>query len=413
MFNAALNADFKALSIIDKKKISNTNEHGQTILHTIASNHRSDLLFACIYLGCDQSIIDHTGKRFTDYLEPWEHEHLRQLYNAWRAGKLQINVYRDNPEYYSPHEFTLLGYPLLRIIWEHNLGTDMLKKILGSGIDLDVRHLCNVGCPQEYKAILATHGWVQSGRESVQTEIDTFYPPQVWTLKQREQQFTTVPVGEVPPGIVDKTIVCISDTHWAHRKLHVPGGDVLICSGDICMPWIKDLRDFIIWLGNQSHPYKILVAGNHDKLIQRNKDHYLEMCKKNGIIYLEDSGVELYGIKFWGSPWTPLRHRNKNNAFTLTRSELMTKWNMIPSDTQILITHCPPYGVGDLNTDYYKVAMYQSGDFGLRKTINRLLALKLHVFGHQHYGRGLYKGSNGVYFANCALVNNSVAYTFS
>ncbi len=412
MFNAAVNADFKALSSIDKKKLSDTNEHGQTILHIIASNHKSDLLVAGILLGCDQGIVDHTGKRFTDYLELWEHDRIRQLYNAWEARKLRIDVYRDNFEHYFPQEDSLTGYPAARII----LGIDALKKILGTGIDLDDCYLCNVRCPQEYKTVLATHGWVPvkpTERESVQTEIDTFYPPKLWGSKQREQQFSVTPVGYVPRGIVDKTLVCISDTHWAHRKLHVPGGDVLICAGDICMPWINDLHDFIIWLGRQAHPHKILVAGNHDKLIQKNRDHYIELCKNNGIIYLEDSGVELYGIKFWGSPWTSSRQRNKNNAFTLSRSELMIKWNMIPSDTQVLITHCPPYGVGDLNTDYYKVAMYQSGDFGLRKTINRLSALKLHVFGHQHYGRGLYKGSNGVYFANCALVNNSVAYTFS
>ena len=90
----------------------------------------------------------------------------------------------------------------------------------------------------------------------------------------------------------------------------------------------------------------------------------------------------------------------------------MMKWNLIPNDTDILITHCPPYGIGDCNTDFYKGQPYQGGDFGLYKTINRLSHLKIHAFGHQHFGRGLYRGSNGVYFINSAIAEQGSAYVF-
>jgi len=38
-----------------------------------------------------------------------------------------------------------------------------------------------------------------------------------------------------------------------------------------------------------------------------------------------------------------------------TEEEMLGKWKMIPDDTDILITHGPPYGNHNLETNQYKL----------------------------------------------------------
>ena len=63
-------------------------------------------------------------------------------------------------------------------------------------------------------------------------------------------------------------------------------------------------------------------------------------------IYLEDQAITIRDIKFYGSPWQP---RYSDSAFNLDRGseDLRQVWERIPSDTDFLITHSPPLGVGD------------------------------------------------------------------
>ena len=414
MYKIIENKDLLALSKLTPEQRSTPGPNNRTVLHHVANNHDIDFLLACICIGCNQKIRDDSGKLFSDYLEQWEYDYIKQRFEAWRIGKAWVNTYQASFDSYLSYGFSLSGKPMLSLIWDNKLGVETLEQVLEAGVDLDHPHIRAAAPPQEYKEVMARYGWVPTvNTESVAAEINTYYPPELWSESTRDAQITVSPIGRAPIGVVGKTVVCISDTHWEHRRLHIPGGEFLICSGDLCMPWHKDLTGFLLWMGSQTHTYKILVAGNHDKILQNNKEKYLQICKEQDIIYLEDSGVEIEGIKFWGSPWTPKRPRNKNNAFTLPRRELMNKWNLIPDDTNVLITHCPPYAIGDCNTDFYKGPPYQGGDYGLRKTINRLTQLKIHAFGHQHFGRGMYKSDTGVYFANSAIANNAAAYVFA
>jgi hypothetical protein len=85
----------------------------------------------------------------------------------------------------------------------------------------------------------------------------------------------------------------------------VPDGDILIHAGDFMTygnaP--REIIDFNAWLGRQPHPNKIVIAGNHDRLFESHPNPARALVT-NGI-YLEDSGVELEGLKFWGSPVQP------------------------------------------------------------------------------------------------------------
>lgn len=62
--------------------------------------------------------------------------------------------------------------------------------------------------------------------------------------------------------------------------------------------------------------------------------------------YLCDSGTTVDGVSVWGSPWQPAFH---DWAFNLPRGDACrAKWQLIPADTDVLITHGPPLGHGDL-----------------------------------------------------------------
>lgn len=185
-------------------------------------------------------------------------------------------------------------------------------------------------------------------------------------------------------------ITCISDMHGDHPEL--PGGDLLIVAGDHTardeqLEWVT----FFDWLKSQAYRKIVYIAGNHD--VRKMKVPTAEqMRKRNGSIenahieYLCDNSVEFEGLKIYGSPWT-LRFNGINPhcaAFTLrTAIELREKWDMIPDDTDILVTHGPPKGVLDLSMHRERF-----GCFNLLDRVRKLPNLKLHIFGHIHEGYG-------------------------
>lgn len=385
IFTAARKKDFCFIS-----KSSHLNQldiTGQSVLHIAAKSGDAEFLFACICLGIKQDIKDKLGNTYHAYTNAGIQTRVNLLYKAYTAKKIHINEYRDNYSGYQLNGFLSDGTPALSLIWKKNLSIQALFAALEAGTDLG-KLTDNI--PDPYKQVLLEWGW-----------------------KPYSKQFTVTTIERPPERLLGTSVVCISDTHNEHYKLHLSYTDILICSGDICMPWNKDIDGFVTWFVKQPHPHKIFVPGNHDGIIQRNLEQYKKIFEDNGVHFLIDSGVKINGLNFWGTPWTPLRPKNKNNAFTKKRLELREHWDKIPTNTNVLITHGPPYGIGGLNSDYFKSLPYQAGDYNLRTAVSQLPDLKLHVFGHQHFGRGLYRGSNGVYFVNCAVAMEHQPYTFT
>jgi Icc-related predicted phosphoesterase len=113
-----------------------------------------------------------------------------------------------------------------------------------------------------------------------------------------------------------------------------------------------------------------------------------------GLHYLQDSGVEINGVKFWGSPWQPWFH---DWAFNLkTSTQLRSKWNLIPTDTDVLLTHGPPFGI----LDRTQRTGESVGCHELLLAVRRV-SPKLHVFGHIHEGYGM-KQVGETLFANAS-----------
>lgn len=190
--------------------------------------------------------------------------------------------------------------------------------------------------------------------------------------------------------------VSISDIHeqQRHHSIVVPDGDVLLVAGDLTMGGaLKALDHVCTWLKHLPHKHKIVIAGNHDFCFQNHNREVAElMLREAGLIYLNDSGIEIDGVHFWGSPWQPWFH---DWAFNLQRgAEIAKKWALIPDDTNVLITHGPPAGIRDQTKHGMGVGCEE-----LLKRVNQLGKLRLHVFGHIHEGYGI-TAKDGTVFVN-------------
>lgn len=195
-------------------------------------------------------------------------------------------------------------------------------------------------------------------------------------------------------------IVCLSDTHNCNEQIKVPEGDILLHSGDATIRGTQpEVEEFLGWYSSLPHQYKIFVAGNHDWLYETN-NHFARMITANfNIIYLQDSFIEIDGLKIYGSPWQP---RFFDWAFNLNRgAELAEKWKLIPNDIDILITHGPPNGI--LDEVERKYWTENTGCEELIKKVEELSKhrLKLHLFGHIHCGYGQTE-KFGVKFVNAS-----------
>ncbi|HQU86420.1 MAG TPA: metallophosphatase domain-containing protein [Pyrinomonadaceae bacterium] len=196
-------------------------------------------------------------------------------------------------------------------------------------------------------------------------------------------------------------IVCLSDTHNCNEKIAVPDGDILIHSGDAAIQGTRhEIEEFLQWFSALPHRHKIFVAGNHDWFYEIENEKARELTAKFGIIYLQDSFIEIEGLKIYGSPWQP---RFFDWAFNLHRgAELAEKWKSIPHDIDILITHGPPNGILDEVPRPFGVE--NTGCEELMKRIEQISVfgkLKLHVFGHIHCGYGKTE-ENGIVFVNAS-----------
>ena len=202
-------------------------------------------------------------------------------------------------------------------------------------------------------------------------------------------------------------ITFISDTHGKHAELtdKLPGGDVLIHSGDFMRGGYEEGEaiDFFDWLEHDvtGYKYKIFIAGNHDRLFENEPEQAIKLkdAYAPSTIYLQDSSFKIEGIKFYGSPWTPAFN---NWAFNVERdsNEIEEKWNEIPDDTDILITHGPPLGILDY-TPY-------GGDVGCERMISKVLEIQplIHVFGHVHSSYG-HKYNDTTDFINASNLNDN------
>jgi hypothetical protein len=179
-------------------------------------------------------------------------------------------------------------------------------------------------------------------------------------------------------------IVAVADTHTFEQELaDIPDGDVFIHAGDMLRAGgLDELSLVAAWLRALPHPHKIIVAGNHDVCFQRDRPAARDLLGPT-VRELQDDGLVLDGVRFWGSPWQPAYH---GWAFNLPRgAPLAEKWALIPADTDVLITHGPPFGRGDRGP--------VPGRHGCEDLAARVRCIRpaLHLFGHIHPDGGCWR----------------------
>jgi predicted phosphohydrolase len=202
-------------------------------------------------------------------------------------------------------------------------------------------------------------------------------------------------------------ITCISDTHNQHTQIPLKwleGGDILIHAGDVSSRGgLKEVELFFEWFDKQPYEHKIMIAGNHDFWFEKVSTFAVnEMLQEKypNIVYLNDSGIEINGLKFWGSPVQPWFY---DWAFNRIGEDICKHWDMIPNDTDVLIVHGGPKHIGSLN-----ITTRSREDVGcpyLYEKLSELKNLKLFVQGHIHEGRGSYTFGDGQLFINASLLN--------
>ena len=192
-------------------------------------------------------------------------------------------------------------------------------------------------------------------------------------------------------------IVVISDTHCQEELLDLPEGDILIHAGDVGIYDLADLEYINRWFGRQKFTYNIVIAGNHDTYLERLSKIEIKEKLYNAI-YLQDEGIEIAGIKFWGSPFTPFFN---NWAFMENETQLEKRWEQIPEDTDIIITHGPPRGI----LDWSNYGKEHCGSISLKERID-VIKLKYSIFGHIHNNYGCYE-ANGIKYINASILNDN------
>ncbi|HEX9637880.1 MAG TPA: metallophosphatase domain-containing protein [Acidobacteriota bacterium] len=190
-------------------------------------------------------------------------------------------------------------------------------------------------------------------------------------------------------------IVCLSDTHGYNDRVQVPEGDLLLHAGDHSGRSLREVVKFNAWLASLSHRHKLVIAGNHDFAFAGPEQEQARRAL-GAAVYLEDSGLEVGGLQVWGSPWQPWF---MNMAFNLQRgAAIRAKWDRIPREVDILITHGPPHGVMDRVVRGDRVGCEEL------KAAVRQRRPRLHLFGHIHEAYGM-REEGGVRFVNASICN--------
>ncbi len=168
----------------------------------------------------------------------------------------------------------------------------------------------------------------------------------------------------------------------------VPECDVLVIAGDITPATNHDVTfqaewldgPFRAWLNAAPARHIVGIAGNHDFVFERAPELVPADLPWT---YLQDSGTEIEGLQFWGSPWTPWFHDWAFNAPKGDAADAFLDERYAPVKTaDVLLIHGPPAGYGDRTA-----TGHLAGSNAFLRLIDRTTP-KLAVYGHIHEGRG-------------------------
>lgn len=197
----------------------------------------------------------------------------------------------------------------------------------------------------------------------------------------------------------------MSDLH--RHQIDIPKCNILAIAGDISgfddTKWFKEI--FLPYLKEQKNRYNIcfLVFGNHDDRIQ-----FTGVLPEvpNYVKILTNKEFTYKGIKFFGSPYCNYSPEIIKSMNTLEEPLLKKIFKDIPENTDVLITHSPPYGFGDTVVNQ----SYHLGSISLAERV-RIIKPKIHIFGHIHTGKK-YTKENGTKYYNVSVLDDNYALSY-
>ncbi|KAL5263443.1 hypothetical protein ACHWQZ_G008725 [Mnemiopsis leidyi] len=206
----------------------------------------------------------------------------------------------------------------------------------------------------------------------------------------------------------------------------MPKGDVLLHAGSFSQVGdgggLAKINQFADWLDSLPYPIKIVIAGNSDIALdpvmaerrivppEKNIREKAIIRLRKSCTYLEDSSAVINGIKIFGTPWVPDLANSRNVAFNMERGEgCVTKWQEVPTDTDILLTHVPPIGHGDSSHRHLNVRL---GSVDLLQEVQLRIKPQYHVFGHVHEARGITTDGQTVFInpCTCSITDRPIEY---
>lgn len=205
-------------------------------------------------------------------------------------------------------------------------------------------------------------------------------------------------------------IVAISDTHNQHKFLKIPKCDVLVHCGDFTsLGKPEEIMKFKRWivslLDEEIIREVVMTFGNHEVWAEKNMDRAREMLDDPQIHILIDEEKTIDGVKFYGSAHTPTFF---DWAFMEDEDALARRFRRIPEDTDVLVTHGPPFG----HLDDVIRPPFHAGSHALLEAVNKAQP-RYHCFGHLHLMGGrtkeVYFGDEGekiTTFVNAAVLDD-------
>jgi 3',5'-cyclic AMP phosphodiesterase CpdA len=216
-------------------------------------------------------------------------------------------------------------------------------------------------------------------------------------------------------------IVALSDLHGFLPD--IPDCDLVIVAGDVCpdrfgpfMAWHDPHqqqawfdRTVRPWLASAPATHKLLTWGNHDWCGQacNFRSDSPALARSTVLQILVDEGTTVPSaeganrqVSVWATPWSNPFMRW---AFMKRPSDLEYVYAAIPDNTDILVSHQPPYGYGDraFNLDLGHVEHVGSPE--LLHAIERVQP-RLVICGHVHGGFGRYD-HQGIPIYNVSVVD--------